>query len=59
MNNSTSLIDHFLVFVNIACFVTNYSILDSTDSLSDHELLFCYLNCCIDDLPPNRQQLYP
>ena len=44
--------DHFLVSVNIACFVTKYSILESTDSLSDHEPLFCYLDCCIDDLPP-------
>ena len=43
-----------LVSVNIACFVTNYtSILESTDNLSDHEPLFCYLDCCIDDLPPN------
>ena len=52
-NNSKSLIDHFLVSVNIACFVTNYSILESTDNLSDHEPLFCYFDCCIDDLPSN------
>ena len=26
INNSKSLIDHFLISVNIACFVTNYSI---------------------------------
>ena len=48
-NNSKSLIDHFLVSVNIACFVTNYSILESTDNVSDLEPLFCYLDCCIDD----------
>ena len=53
INNSKSLIDHFSVSVNIACFVTKYSILESTDNLSDHhEPLFCYLDCCIDDLPP-------
>ena len=27
--------------------------LESTDNLSDHEPLFCHLDCCIDDLPPN------
>ena len=53
INNSKLLIDHFLVSINIACFVTNYSRLESTDNLSDHVPLFCYLDCCIDDLPPN------
>ena len=53
INNSKSLIDHFLISVNIACFVANYSILKSTDNLSDHEPLFCYIDCCIDDLPLN------
>ena len=33
--------------------MTNHSILESTDNLSDHEPLFCYLDCCIDDLLPN------
>ena len=51
INNSKSLIDHFLVSVSIACFVTNYSILESADNLSDNGPLFCYLDCCIDDLP--------
>ena len=33
--------------------MTSYIILESADNLSDHEPLFCYLDCCIDDLPPN------
>ena len=49
-DNNKSLIDHFSVSVNIACFVTNDSILESTDNISDYEPLFCYLDCCIDDL---------
>ena len=58
IKNNTSLIDHFLVSANIVSFISNYKACDSADNVSDHILLFCYLDICIDDLPSKIEERY-
>ena len=53
MNNSTSLIDHFLVSDNMCLLIRKYYRMDSVDNLSDHIPLFtCIsLDCVVNTVP--------
>ena len=51
INNNVSLIDHFIVSVNIRSLIGDYYADDSSDHLSDHVPLFIKLNCAVETVP--------
>ena len=51
MNNSTSLIDHFIVSDNICLLTRKYYTMDSVDNLSDHIPLFIIIDCVVNTVP--------
>ena len=55
VNNSTSLIDHFIVFNSIHTNVLDYYTKDSVDNLSDHIPLCINITCIVETVPNNPE----
>ena len=53
VNNSTSLIDHFIVSDSIHKNISEYYSNDSVDNLSDHIPLFINFQCIVESVPNN------
>ena len=53
LNNSTSLIDHFIVSDSIHKKISEYYTNDSVDNLSDHIPLFINFQCIVESVPSN------
>ena len=51
MNNTSSLIDHFIMSENMCLLANNYYTMDSVDNLSDHVPLFIVVNCFVETVP--------
>ena len=57
VNNSTSLIDHFIVSDSIHTNVLDYYTKDSVDNLSDHISLFINITCIVETVPNNPERV--
>ena len=51
INNTSSLIDHFIMSENMCLLANNYYTMDSVDNLSDHVPLFIVVNCFVETVP--------
>ena len=51
INNSVSLIDHFIMTENMCLLTKNYYTMDSVDNLFDHVPVFMILNCSVKTVP--------
>ena len=55
VNNSTSLIDHFIMSDSIHTHVLDYYTKDSVDNLSDHIPLCINITCIVETAPNNNE----
>ena len=58
INNSVSLIDHFIMTENMCLLTKNYYTMDSVDNLSDHVQVFMILNCSVKTVPIESDKVF-
>ena len=58
INNSVSLIDHFIMTENMCLLTKNYYTMDSVDNLSDHVPVFMILNCSVKTVPIESDKVF-